>query len=40
MEDLQWLLVTPFIAMLIILLVLHGFPMKDLLPYTQQSKTR
>ncbi|VDI06153.1 Hypothetical predicted protein [Mytilus galloprovincialis] len=40
MEDLQWLLVTPFIAMLIILLVLHGFPMKDLLPYTHQSKTR
>lgn len=40
MEDLQWLLVTPFIAMLIIVLVLHGFPMKDLLPYTHQSKTR
>lgn len=40
MEDLQWLLVTPVTAMLIILLVLHGFPMKDLLPYTHQSKTR
>lgn len=38
MEDLQWLLMAPFIAMVIILLVIHGFPAKDLLPYTNQSK--
>ncbi|XP_060070559.1 uncharacterized protein LOC132550506 [Ylistrum balloti] len=38
MEDLQWLLLAPFIAMVIILLVIHGFPAKDLLPYTNQSK--
>lgn len=39
MEDLQWLLLAPFVAMIIILLVLHGFPAKDLLPYTNQSKS-
>nr|XP_022328926.1 protein DEFECTIVE IN EXINE FORMATION 1-like [Crassostrea virginica] len=39
MEDLQWLLLAPFIAMIVILLVLHGFPAKDLLPYTNQSKS-
>ncbi|XP_033735102.1 protein DEFECTIVE IN EXINE FORMATION 1-like [Pecten maximus] len=38
MEDLQWLLMAPFIAMVVILLVIHGFPAKDLLPYTNQSK--
>ncbi|KAH9495922.1 hypothetical protein Btru_013685 [Bulinus truncatus] len=30
--DLQWLVLAPFIAMIIILLVNHGFPAKDLLP--------
>ncbi|XP_062604157.1 uncharacterized protein LOC134265978 [Saccostrea cucullata] len=39
MEDLQWLLLAPFVAMVILLLVLHGFPAKDLLPYTNQSKS-
>jgi hypothetical protein len=38
MEDLQWLLLAPFVAMVILVLVLHGFPAKDLLPYTNQSK--
>ncbi|XP_048732051.2 uncharacterized protein LOC125648988 isoform X2 [Ostrea edulis] len=38
MEDLQWLLLAPFVAMIILVLVLHGFPAKDLLPYTNQSK--
>ena len=40
LEDLQWLLMSPFVAMVIILLVNHGFPAKDLLPSTYQSKTR
>ncbi|KAL5008085.1 hypothetical protein ScPMuIL_013666 [Solemya velum] len=40
LQDLQWLLLAPFIAMVIIILLLHGFPAKDLLPYTHQTKTR
>ncbi|KAJ8308441.1 hypothetical protein KUTeg_013315 [Tegillarca granosa] len=40
LEDLQWLLLAPFVVMVIILLVIHGFPVKDLLPYTYQSKSR
>ncbi|KAK3608630.1 hypothetical protein CHS0354_042629 [Potamilus streckersoni] len=40
LEDLQWLLLAPFAAMVIILLVNHGFPAKDLLPFTFQSKNR
>ncbi|ESO96510.1 hypothetical protein LOTGIDRAFT_159926 [Lottia gigantea] len=39
LQDLQWLLLSPFVAMVIILLVNHGFPAKDLLPVTFQSKT-
>ena len=40
LEDLQWLLMAPFVTMVIILLVNHGFPAKDLLPVTFQSKDR
>ncbi|KAL4234802.1 hypothetical protein ACF0H5_006444 [Mactra antiquata] len=40
LEDLQWLLMAPFVTMVIILLVNHGFPAKDLLPITLQSKDR
>ncbi|XP_052267793.1 uncharacterized protein LOC127869338 isoform X2 [Dreissena polymorpha] len=40
LEDLQWLLMAPFVAMVIILLVNHGFPAKDLIPITLQSKDR
>ncbi|XP_050407498.2 uncharacterized protein LOC126822581 [Patella vulgata] len=39
LQDLQWLLLAPFIAMVTILLINHGFPAKDLLPVTFQSKT-
>uniref|UniRef100_A0A2C9KLI5 DEX1 C-terminal domain-containing protein n=1 Tax=Biomphalaria glabrata TaxID=6526 RepID=A0A2C9KLI5_BIOGL len=38
--DLQWLVLAPFIAMIIILLVNHGFPAKDLLPVTFPSKSK
>ncbi|KAK0053028.1 protein DEFECTIVE IN EXINE FORMATION 1 [Biomphalaria pfeifferi] len=38
--DLQWLVLAPFIAMIIILLVNHGFPAKDLLPITFPSKSK
>ncbi|XP_052769103.1 uncharacterized protein LOC128209205 isoform X2 [Mya arenaria] len=40
LEDLQWLLMSPFVAMVIILLVNHGFPAKDLFPQTIDSKNR
>ncbi|KAK3093746.1 hypothetical protein FSP39_019620 [Pinctada imbricata] len=40
MEDLRWLLLAPFFAMIIIILIGRGFPEKDLLPYTNQSKKR
>ncbi|XP_005093156.1 protein DEFECTIVE IN EXINE FORMATION 1 [Aplysia californica] len=38
--DLQWLVLAPFIAMVIILLVNHGFPAKDLLPVTFPTKSK
>lgn len=38
--DLQWLVLSPFIAMIIILLVNHGFPAKDLLPVTFPFKSK
>ncbi|CAL1529969.1 unnamed protein product [Lymnaea stagnalis] len=38
--DLQWLVLAPFIAMVIILLVNHGFPAKDLLPVTFPLKSK
>ncbi|BFZ24522.1 hypothetical protein BsWGS_27561 [Bradybaena similaris] len=38
--DLQWLVLAPFIAMVIILLVNHGFPAKDLLPITFPFKSK
>ena len=37
--DLQWLLVCPFLAMVAILLLLHGYPAVDLLPVTHRDKT-
>ena len=40
LQDLQWLLISPFVAMAIILLVIHGFPAKDLLPLTNKDKNR
>ncbi|CAG5126243.1 unnamed protein product [Candidula unifasciata] len=38
--DLQWLVLAPFIAMVILLLVNHGFPAKDLLPVTFPFKSK
>ncbi|GFO47581.1 protein defective in exine formation 1-like [Plakobranchus ocellatus] len=38
--DFQWLVLSPFIAMIIILLVNHGFPAKDLLPVTFPFKSK
>uniref|UniRef100_A0A0B7AVA1 DEX1 C-terminal domain-containing protein n=1 Tax=Arion vulgaris TaxID=1028688 RepID=A0A0B7AVA1_9EUPU len=38
--DLQWLVLAPFIAMVVILLVNHGFPAKDLLPITFPFKSK
>ncbi|GAB1600467.1 protein DEFECTIVE IN EXINE FORMATION 1-like [Argonauta hians] len=40
LHDLQWLLISPFVAMATILLVIHGFPVKDLLPLTNKDKNR
>lgn len=40
LQDLQWLLISPFVAMAVILLVIHGFPAKDLLPLTNKDKNR
>ncbi|RUS73497.1 hypothetical protein EGW08_018737 [Elysia chlorotica] len=40
LQDLQWLVLSPFIAMIIILLVNHGFPAKDLLPVTFPFKSK
>ncbi|KAL8592584.1 hypothetical protein ACOMHN_026514 [Nucella lapillus] len=40
LRDIQWLVLAPFIAMVIILLVSHGFPAKDLLPVTVPAKMK
>ncbi|XP_076442977.1 uncharacterized protein LOC143281614 [Babylonia areolata] len=40
LQDIQWLVLAPFLAMVIILLVSHGFPAKDLLPVTLPGKTK
>lgn len=40
LQDIQWLVLAPFVAMVITLLVSHGFPAKDLLPVTLPSKKR
>ncbi|XP_029633556.1 protein DEFECTIVE IN EXINE FORMATION 1-like [Octopus sinensis] len=40
LHDLQWLLISPFVAMATVLLVIHGFPVKDLLPLTNKDKNR
>ncbi|XP_041353729.1 protein DEFECTIVE IN EXINE FORMATION 1-like isoform X2 [Gigantopelta aegis] len=40
LQDLQWLLLAPFVAMVTILLVNHGFPAKDLLPMTFPEKAK
>ncbi|XP_072181524.1 uncharacterized protein [Diadema setosum] len=39
-DDIQWLLAIPTIAMAIILLILYGFPEVDLLPQLHSSKDR
>jgi len=40
LQDLQWLVLAPFVAMMTILLVNHGFPAKDLLPMTFPAKSK
>ncbi|XP_067682032.1 uncharacterized protein [Haliotis asinina] len=40
LQDLQWLVLAPFVAMATILLVNHGFPAKDLLPMTFPAKAK
>ena len=40
LQDIQWLVLAPFVAMVIILLVSHGFPAKDLLPITFPVKKK
>ncbi|XP_074662605.1 uncharacterized protein LOC141915100 [Tubulanus polymorphus] len=40
LNDLKWLLFIPFMAHMVVLLFLHGFPAKDHLPTTVQQKTK
>ncbi|XP_072032542.1 uncharacterized protein [Amphiura filiformis] len=39
-QDVQWLLFFPFIAMTLLLLLVHGYPEVDLLPLTHMNKLR
>ncbi|XP_038075414.1 protein DEFECTIVE IN EXINE FORMATION 1-like [Patiria miniata] len=39
-QELQWLLFVPFVAMVMLLLLVHGYPEVDLLPMTQSFKHR
>jgi len=39
-QDLQWLLLTPTLAMLLVLLFLLGFPSSNILPVTLSTKRR
>ncbi|XP_022103687.1 protein DEFECTIVE IN EXINE FORMATION 1-like [Acanthaster planci] len=39
-QELQWLLFAPFVVMVILLLLVHGYPEVDLLPMTQSFKHR